>query len=290
MTVGFLLSVSNSYPGYSTQINKALHLFEMNYPNNVNLKMSLLERLDGGEHGKVRQRPKSDMFAPKRASTGFVSRGTRPFVLPADGEVLPARPRPLKQRFTAYSLPSPTQRVQLLSLTSKDLMDYFSELNDLRNVSGSRVLPEQYRFIYPPGLLQPAEWSKLLLHITHSCIHVHWQQWLDEIKDLISEWEKAVGMMGKEVETYLSLSENEKAAFKHIDDLNSYTVQEVNKFIELHLDRAIQILKAPRKGNTPPLDSKLLDLGTELDNLKAKYANLHEERRKWTRLKLGYKY
>lgn len=270
---------------------KALHLSEMNYPHNVNLKMSLLGRFDGAEHTKGRSRPKSDMFAPKRASSGFVSRGTRPsFMLPVDGEVLPVRPRPLKQRFTAYSLPSPTQRIQLLSLTSKDLIHYFSELNDLRNVSGARVLPEQYRFIYPPGLLQPSELSKLQLHITHPWIHVHWRQWLDEIKDLIGEWEKAVGMMGKEVETYLGLPENEKAAFKHIDDLDSYTVQEVNKFIELHLDRAIQILKAPRRGSSPPFDSKLLELGTELDNLKAKYTNLHEGRRKWTRLKLGYKY
>jgi len=167
-------------------------------------------------------------------------------------------------------------------------VDYFSELNELRNLSGARILPPQYRFIYPRELLEPDELPKLQLHITHSSIHVHWRQWLDEIRDLIGEWERAVGMMGKEVETYLGLPENEKAAFKHIDDLNSYTVQGVNKFIELHLDRAIQILKAPRKGSSPPLDSKLLELGTELDNLKAKYANLHEERRKWTRLKLGY--
>jgi len=178
---------------------------------------------------------------------------------------------------------------QLPALTPKDLIDYFNNLNDLRNNPETRNLPEQYRFIYPPSLLDPSEISSLQAHITHPWVRPLWLRWMDEVRDLINEWERAVGMMGKEVETYLALTENEKLAYKRIDDLNTSSTQGVNQFIELHLERAIQIVKVPRKGNAIN-DSKFPELGVEFENLKAKYANLHVERRKWTRLKLGYNY
>lgn len=172
-------------------------------------------------------------------------------------------------------------------LTPKDLIDYFNNLNDLRRNPETRTLPEQYQYIYPPSLLQPSEISSLQAHITHPWIRPLWLGWIEEIKNLIDEWERAVGMMGKEVEVYLSLSENEKLAYRRIDDLNSSSTQGVNQFIELHLERAIQIVKAPRKG-IPISTSKFPELATEFENLKVRYTNLHGVRRKWTRLKLGY--
>ena len=178
---------------------------------------------------------------------------------------------------------------QLPNLTPRDLIDYFNNLNDLRSNPETRSLPEQYRYIYPPSLLEPSEISSLQAHIMHPWIRPLWLRWMDEIRNLINEWERAVGMMGKEVEKYLALTENEKLSYKRIDDLNTSSTQGVNQFIELHLERAIQIVKAPRKGNAINT-SKFMELGVEFESLKAKYANLHVERRKWTRLKLGYNY
>lgn len=244
---------------------------------------------DGSEN--IRPRSKSEILIPTRPSSSIYPARNRPVLPAANRDV---RPRLLKQRFNAYSLPvstsSPRLGSQLPDLTPKELIDYFTELNDLRVASGLRVFPDEYRYIYPLALLQPSEISSLQAHILHPSIHVHWRKWLDEIKDLISEWERAVCILGKEVQEYLELPEGKKSTYKRIDDLNSSTTQGVNQFIELHLDRAVQIVKAPRRNSGQSFDSKFLELGAELESWKAKYANLHEERRKWTRMKLGYKY
>ena len=110
---------------------------------------------------------------------------------------------------------------------------------------------------------------------------------------MITEWERAVGMMGKEVEIYLSLRESERQTAQRIDDLNTSSTQGVNGFVEMHLDRGIQIAKGvvASAGNGLELKewTRWGELMVEFETWKAKYENLHEERRRWTRMKLGYK-
>ncbi|KAF8459069.1 hypothetical protein BGX38DRAFT_318010 [Terfezia claveryi] len=251
---------------------------------------------------KMRERPHSEIFIPNRSSSSpLYTLRNSPLTPTFNREIGP--PKLLKQVFRAYSLPSSIanprrgcimevdiiQQPQLPALTPKDLIDYFNNLNDLRSNPETRSLPEQYRFIYPPSLLDPSEITSLQAHITHPLVRPLWLRWIGEVRDLINEWERAVGMMGREVGAYLALTENEKLAYKSIDDLNTSSTQGVNQFIELHLERAIQIVKAPRKGNTINT-SKFPELAVEFENLKVKYENLHVERRKWTRLKLGYNY
>lgn len=264
----------------------------------------------GAEHSRSRQRPKSDILIPHRSSSSPLYSIRNSPLTPTFNRELSNPPKTLKHLFSAYSLACSSShprrasimemdtapKAPLPELTPKDLMDYFNLHNDLRKHPGTRSLPEQYRYIYPSSLLQSSEITSLQAHIAHPSIRPLWLRWMEEIRFLVSEWERAVGMMGKEVERYLMLSESEKQLYKRIDELNSSSIQGVNQFIEMHLDRAIRIVsKVPvfeglEGTNLNPNMSKFPELTVEFENLKAKYANLQEERRKWTRLKLGYNY
>ena len=263
---------------------------------------------DGSEYIRHRPRPKSDILIPSRASSSALySLRNSPLTPTFNRE--PPPPKLLKHMFSVYSLPSSSShprrasvmeidtahpKTPLPPLTPKDLVDYFNFHNDLRKNPVTRTLPEQFRYIYPPSLLQPSDLSSLQAHVSHPWIRPVWLRWMDEIRYLVNEWERAVGMMGKEVERYLTLSESEKLSHKRIDELNSSSIQGVNQFIEMHLDRAIRMAKAPAVGavigSSDISTIKFQELAVEFENLKAKYANLQEERRKWTRLKLGYNY
>jgi len=295
----YLILSSRALQGYPQHLQVPIETYE--YILNSSKMYRRLDVLDTSQI-KPRQRLRSEIFIPNRPSSS-------PLYTPRNNPLTPTfnrgagPPKLLKQMFRPYSLPSSItspqrgsimevdmiHQPQLPAMTPKDLIGYFNNLNDLRSNSETRSLPEQYQYIYPPSLLEPSEISSLQAHITHPCIRPLWLRWMGEVRDLISEWERAVGMMGKEVVSYLALSESEKLAYKRIDDLNTSSTQGVNQFIELHLERAIQLVKEPRKGNAINT-SKFLELGMEFENLKAKYVNLHVERRKWTRLKLGYNY
>lgn len=228
---------------------------------------------------KIRERPQSEIFIPSRSSSSpLYTLRNSPLTPTFNREI--GTPKLLKQVFRAYSLPSSIANPRRGSIMEVDI---------IQQPQLPALTPEQYRFIYPPSLLDPSEITSLQAHITHPLVRPLWLRWIGEVRDLINEWERAVGMMGREVGAYLALTENEKLAYKRIDDLNSSSTQGVNQFIELHLERAIQIVKAPRKGNTINT-SKFPELAVEFENLKMKYENLHVERRKWTRLKLGYNY
>ncbi|KAF8474823.1 hypothetical protein BDZ91DRAFT_711815 [Kalaharituber pfeilii] len=263
----------------------------------------------GAEQGNLRPRPKSDFFITPRASSTHYIRATGgssripSYASSEKGHYAKnhpkARPPSLQHIYTLYALPSmkpegagveTTERIELPLLTSKDLVNYFNEFNDLRNLPDTRSIPEQYRYIYPPSLLNPLDLCALRAHLLEPSIYQHWLRWMNQINELINGWEKAVFMMRKAVETYLELPETKKQAFGRIDDLNSSSTQGVNQFVELHLNRAVDITKASNTVHGMRDVQKLDPLGSEFESWKIKYESLHEERRKWTRVKLGYRF
>ena len=262
----------------------------------------------GTEQGRYRPRPKSEFISTRDASTfqHFRQMSSRFSPPPSPGtsrrtlSISRRPPSQLKHMYTPYPLPGKSLNLRpgsvesdpsshLPPLQSSDCLKYFHEFNDLRYDAHMRHLPEQYRFIYPPRLLSdnPESFLELQRHVSDPSVNHHWYMWMHQVRDFITEFERAVSLMGQEVEAYLKLTEAEKMTFRRIDNLDSYSTQGVNEFVEKHLNRAIQIVSARSKGTHP---QKMVDYETEFGGLKKRYERAHDERRRWTRLKLGYRF